>query len=104
MFAAFYVVTVCGIAALSIVHRNELQAAAPGTGDLLGACEEARDTYRLTNREYEVLTYLAQGRSKRYIAEVLSLSENTVGKYTKSLYTKLDVHSVQELLTLLGVR
>ncbi len=59
----------------------------------------ARD-YGLTNREFDVLVRLAHGRSGAYIAEELTLSENTVKGHTKRLYAKLDVHNRQELINL----
>ncbi|WP_283171311.1 helix-turn-helix transcriptional regulator [Curtanaerobium respiraculi] len=57
--------------------------------------------FSLTNRETEMILYLAQGRSKAAIAERLFISENTVKSYTRSLYQKLGVHSKQELLNML---
>lgn len=59
----------------------------------------ARD-YSLTNREFDVLVRLAHGRSGAYIAEELTLSENTVKGHTKRLYAKLGVHNRQELINL----
>ena len=44
---------------------------------------------------------LCKGRTKSYIAETLYLTENTVRSHAKHLYTKLEVHSKQELLSLL---
>ena len=46
---------------------------------------------------------ICRGRSKRYIAEHMALSENTVRGYAKTLYAKLDVHSREELLDLLDL-
>ena len=43
---------------------------------------------------------LCQGRTRAYIAETLYLSENTVRGHVKRIYTKLDVHSKQELIDL----
>ena len=59
----------------------------------------ARD-YGLTNREFDVFVRLAHGRSGAFIAEELTLSENTVKGHTKRLYTKLGVHTRQELINL----
>ena len=59
----------------------------------------ARD-YGLTNREFDVLVRLAHGRSGTFIAEELTLSENTVKGHTKRLYAKLGVHTRQELINL----
>ena len=59
----------------------------------------ARD-YGLTNREFDVLVRLAHGRSGAFIADELTLSENTVKGHTKRLYAKLGVHTRQELIDL----
>ena len=53
----------------------------------------------LTRREREVLAYLARGRSARYIAEDLVISENTVWAHVKRIYAKTDVHTKQELMS-----
>jgi DNA-binding CsgD family transcriptional regulator len=54
--------------------------------------------YYLTEREQEVVRLLAQGRSRIAIAQKLYLSENTVRTYVKSVYSKLDIHSKQDLI------
>lgn len=59
--------------------------------------------YHLTEREEEVMHLLCRGRTKRYIAETLYLSEDTVRWHSKQLYRKLNVHSKQELIDLVGV-
>ena len=62
------------------------------------ACVAAR--YQLSPREAEVCEYLARGRSQAYIREALFLSKNTVATHVRRIYTKLDVHSKQELIDL----
>jgi LuxR family maltose regulon positive regulatory protein len=49
----------------------------------------------LTERELEVLRYLADGLPKREIGEALFLSFNTIHSHTKSIYQKLRVSSRQ---------
>jgi DNA-binding CsgD family transcriptional regulator len=44
----------------------------------------------ITNREYEVLTHIAGGRSNKEIARELGVSPNTVKTQLSSLYGKLD--------------
>ena len=53
----------------------------------------------LTRREREILGYLARGRSARYIAEDLVISENTVRAHVKRIYAKTGVHTKQELMS-----
>jgi len=46
---------------------------------------------RLTDREREVLTLMAEGRSNAAIAARLYVSEKAVGKHTNAIFTKLDL-------------
>ena len=46
---------------------------------------------RLTEREREVLSLIAEGRSNAAIAARLFVSEKAVGKHTNSIFTKLDL-------------
>ncbi len=63
---------------------------------------ELAESFGLTRREREVMTLLAQGNTQKRVAEDLGLSLNSVQTYAKSLYRKLDIHSRQELIDLLG--
>jgi DNA-binding NarL/FixJ family response regulator len=46
---------------------------------------------RLTAREREVLSLMAEGRSNAAIASALFVSEKAVGKHTNNIFTKLDL-------------
>lgn len=46
---------------------------------------------RLTPREREVLTLMAEGRSNAAIAARMFVSEKAVGKHTNAIFTKLDL-------------
>ena len=63
-------------------------------------CAEIAGAHSLTPRESEVLALLARGRNAAYIQESLTLSRNTVKSYVARVYSKLDVHSHQELIDL----
>ncbi len=52
---------------------------------------------RLSAREQEVLTYLAQAMSRRTIAKAMHISENTVANHTSKLMSKLRIHDRVEL-------
>ncbi|OUO91242.1 helix-turn-helix transcriptional regulator [Gordonibacter sp. An230] len=54
----------------------------------------------LTGREAEILVYLARGRTKAYVADALFVTENTVRSHVRNIYSKLGVHTRQELLDL----
>src|SRR5882672_7050044 len=47
----------------------------------------------VTEREAEVLLWIARGKSNRDIAEILSLSPRTVNKHLEQIYTKLGVEN-----------
>jgi two-component system response regulator NreC len=52
----------------------------------------------LTEREREVLAYLAEGSSNPEIAEALSISPKTVARHRENLMAKLNLHSRTELV------
>jgi len=51
----------------------------------------------LTPQELQIATMLAQGRSTRETASALFLSPKTVEYHLRHVYTKLDIHSRDEL-------
>jgi len=51
---------------------------------------------RLTDREMEVLTLVAQGLNNRDIAKQLYISENTVKNHVRNILEKLHLHSRME--------
>ncbi|MEG2006636.1 MAG: helix-turn-helix transcriptional regulator [Raoultibacter sp.] len=63
-------------------------------------CLYTAKTYKLTPRETEVLEQLARGRDLSSMEEKFTLSRNTVKMHVKHVYTKLDVHSKQEVIDL----
>ncbi len=56
------------------------------------------DAIGLTVREREIGALLANGRTQPWIAERLSISENTVGTHVRHIYQKADVHGRQEFI------
>lgn len=54
----------------------------------------------LSKRETEVMQLLAQGETMADIALALSISENTTRTYIKRVYSKLDIHSKQDIIDL----
>ena len=55
---------------------------------------------KLTNREYEILTYVLSGRLNKNIAAELNISEKTVKVHRGRIMGKLDVDSVAALVSL----
>lgn len=90
---------------LSLPGAPKLQLAFLGVvgGDeylfrLSGAAEEGqedalRQNFGLTQRESEVLLWIARGKSNRDIGEILGLSPRTVNKHLEQVYTKLGVEN-----------
>jgi DNA-binding NarL/FixJ family response regulator len=57
---------------------------------LVGRPREGPDAfYDLSEREREVLSLMAEGRSNQAIAKLLFITERTVEKHVKSIFTKL---------------
>lgn len=56
--------------------------------------------YGLTQREEEILFWVARGRSARVISEELFISENTTWSHIKRIYSKTGKHSKQAVLDL----
>ena len=86
------------------LERSPAPAASPSASseaaDRHTRCSQLARKGGLTAREAEVLELLVRGHSKTRIAETFLISENTVRGHVKHIYTKLDVHSKQELLDL----
>jgi DNA-binding NarL/FixJ family response regulator len=61
------------------------------------ASDEAKDlSLKLTQREAEILDYLAKGYANKEIADKLSVTVPTVRSHLRSIYDKLHVHSRTE--------
>lgn len=58
--------------------------------------DTSSSAFNLTERELEVLNFLAKGLSYKMVAEEIHLSIDTVRSYVKRIYEKLHVHSVTE--------
>ena len=56
----------------------------------------------LTARESEVARLLAHGRTQKWIADYLCISENTVGTHLRRIYQKAGVHKRQQFLDVLA--
>jgi NarL family two-component system response regulator LiaR len=59
---------------------------------------ENNESYLLTNREKEVLDFLAKGLLYKEIAEKLGVSHETIKKHLKNIYQKLHVQNKIEAL------
>lgn len=66
-------------------------------------CAQLASEYNLTDRELEILQMLACGKRAGEISDILVVSVNTTRTHIKSIYAKLGVHSVRELLALTNI-
>ncbi len=57
------------------------------------------EAVNLTPREIDILKLIAENKKTKEIAELLFISLNTVQSHKKNLYSKLNIHSVSELVT-----
>lgn len=64
-------------------------------------CELIANRYLLSRRETEVLFLLAKGHNAAFIQEKLCVSRSTVKTHMSHIYRKLDIHTQQELLSML---
>jgi DNA-binding response OmpR family regulator len=62
-------------------------------GDVANDQMVLKSRLMITERESEVLLWIARGKSNRDIAEILSLSPRTVNKHLEQIYTKLGVEN-----------
>ncbi|UYO00814.1 MAG: response regulator [Devosia sp.] len=58
-----------------------------------GEEDSLRQHFGLTQRESEVLLWIARGKSNRDIGDILGLSPRTVNKHLEQVYTKLGVEN-----------
>ncbi|MCL1798242.1 MAG: LuxR C-terminal-related transcriptional regulator [Eggerthellaceae bacterium] len=98
LFVAFFLVSRQSSQSHSFFHelaqadRNQDDAAMP-----LAEWQEIAREHGLTERECEVFYIACEGRSRRYIAETLFISENTVKAHLKRIYAKMGIHSKYDL-------
>lgn len=70
----------------------------------LKRCEEIKEEYSLTTRESEILDLLSQHKTRAEIGQELFLSSNTIKTHVRNLYSKLNIHSKEDLLELFEKR
>jgi DNA-binding NarL/FixJ family response regulator len=66
------------------LHQQIQQASVP-------LLQKNMDDYSLSEREWEIFSFYAQGMQRKEIAERLAISENTVKSHLKKSFSKLDI-------------
>ena len=65
------------------------------------ACGILARRYQLTRREEEILLFSGRGRTAQHIAESLVISPATAKTHLRNIYAKMNVHTQQEVISLL---
>lgn len=76
-----------------------LEAGSPQTIQV--QCDALAEQHRLTPREREIVTFLAQGRSRSFIRETLYISKGTVDTHAYHAYAKLGIKTRDDLMRLI---
>lgn len=87
-----------GLSALGACDAGGLS---PGPGESNDPRPQLGMRFQLSQRELEVLRLLVEGRSAKYVSEELVISFNTARSHIRHIHEKLDVHSKQELISLI---
>jgi DNA-binding CsgD family transcriptional regulator len=80
--------------------ERPLDGLAEDAGAWKTALAHLSDSFGLTARERDILALLARGRNIPFISSHLSISQHTVKTHVYRIYSKLEVGSQQELITL----
>ena len=62
-------------------------------GNRLSGAALLKDKLAITDRESEVLHWIANGKTNREIAEILEMSPRTVNKHLEQIFPKLGVEN-----------
>lgn len=63
--------------------------------------EKQKNLSSISDRELEIIQYIIRGYDKKNIAETLCISFHTVNTHFKNIFSKMDVHSLPELMLIL---
>jgi DNA-binding CsgD family transcriptional regulator len=91
---------------LSFASSNsglETKASLPGNTPFKQAVSQVANKYGLTPREQDILSLIAKGYNARRIETEALISQNTAKSHLYHIYTKLDVHSQQEIIEMIDV-
>ncbi len=87
------------VSAINLLMEGKTYYAQKVTKSLIGKSLTNKEKIKLTDREVEVLTLLAEGASAKKIAFELNIGENTVKTYRTNLFEKFDVKKTIVLIT-----
>ena len=88
----------------SAVQDEEASAPVDAPAVWKTACDDVCEKFALSPRECEVFALCAKGRDTAYICEELCVSNHTVRSHIYHIYGKMDIHSQQDLITIVEER
>lgn len=88
------------LSADSVDHAEDASETSQQIDLINQRCQELGKLHNLTPREIEIFALLARGRNGSFIMNHFVVSRNTAKSHIKHIYTKLGVHSQQELIDL----
>lgn len=91
----------CLVLAVMVIRRNIIILAKTKKEATPKSARDFREEFGITEREWEVIQALRQGKSRRDIAEGLYISVRTVDRHLNNVYRKCDVRNPVELINLL---
>lgn len=105
-FVGLGIVFILAITAILIPFKDNTFADKGSGGDIAEGgyfsqrCQRVAHQFKLSEREAEVLEYLAKGRNAQFISEQLCISAYTVKTHVYHIYRKMGINSQQELITI----
>ncbi len=85
-------------------EEGSAEPASPNAVQEVPTLEEATlavaRSHDLSNREFDLLSLIVEGADNKRISEELFISPNTVKTHLRNIYSKLDVHSKEEIIAL----
>lgn len=88
----------CDKDALSLIHSASHQLLVAYSA-LLNEDSPDNQYINITNREREVLLWLAHGKTKSETADILSVSESCIKRHCENVFIKLEVNSITFAIT-----
>jgi len=69
-------------------------------GELIGLGSETKEDMRLTDRQTDILKWMAKGSTNEFIANELRISVNTVKYHKKRIFKQLDSESASQAVAI----
>jgi DNA-binding NarL/FixJ family response regulator len=78
---------------LNFIDRKEYLLRLSNPNELMQDLDSLKQKFEVTQREAEVLLWIANGKTNREIAQILNMSPRTVNKHLEQIFKKLGVEN-----------